>query len=76
MILSVADTGIGIAPEDQARVFEEFAQVESAQQKRVRGTGLGLPLVKKLASLLGGRVTLQSALGKGSARNSPMMARS
>jgi signal transduction histidine kinase/CheY-like chemotaxis protein len=65
-ILSVADTGIGIAVEDQARIFEEFVQIEGTHQKRVKGTGLGLPLVKKLAELLGGRVTLESGLGQGS----------
>jgi signal transduction histidine kinase/DNA-binding response OmpR family regulator len=63
---SVADTGIGIAPENQARVFEEFVQVESKLQTRTKGTGLGLPLSKHLAQLLGGKVTLESELGIGS----------
>lgn len=66
IIFSVADTGIGIAPEDQKRIFEEFTQVDSDLQKRVKGTGLGLPLSSKLAELLGGKVYLQSQLGKGS----------
>lgn len=63
---SVADTGIGIAPEDQVRIFDEYTQVEGPHQTRAKGTGLGLPLVRKLADLLGGRVLLKSALGKGS----------
>jgi signal transduction histidine kinase/ActR/RegA family two-component response regulator len=63
---AVSDTGIGIAPEDQARIFDEFIQVEHALQKRVKGTGLGLPLCKKLATLLGGSITVESILGGGS----------
>jgi signal transduction histidine kinase len=63
----VRDTGIGIAPEDQERVFQDFTQVDSHVQRRVRGTGLGLPLSKKLAVLLGGRIEFTSALGVGSA---------
>ena len=63
---AVADTGIGIAPADQQRIFEEFGQLDSPVQRRVRGTGLGLPLVRRLATLLGGSVTLESAPGMGS----------
>ncbi|MBD2081279.1 ATP-binding protein [Leptolyngbya sp. FACHB-17] len=63
---SVSDTGIGIAPEDQERVFEDFVQIESDLQKRTKGTGLGLPLTRKLTELLGGSVTVISELGKGS----------
>jgi len=63
---SVADTGLGIAPEHQQIIFEEFGQVENRLQHRVKGTGLGLPLCRKLADLLGGRVELESELGKGS----------
>jgi signal transduction histidine kinase/CheY-like chemotaxis protein len=63
---SVADTGIGIAPEDQPRIFEEFGQVENRLQARVKGTGLGLPLTRKLTELLGGRITLVSEPGVGS----------
>src|SRR5262249_15936283 len=59
---SVADTGIGIAAEDRARIFEEFTQLDHPLQRRVRGTGLGLPLVRKLAGLLGGDVPLHSQL--------------
>jgi signal transduction histidine kinase/CheY-like chemotaxis protein len=62
----VADTGIGIAPEDRERIFQEFSQVEHPLQHRVRGTGLGLPLCRRLAALLGGEVRVESALGLGS----------
>ncbi|WP_017315249.1 ATP-binding protein [Mastigocladopsis repens] len=63
---SVADTGIGIAPQDQERIFEDFVQIESHLQQRVKGTGLGLPLSRKLTELLGGSVWVNSELGKGS----------
>jgi signal transduction histidine kinase/CheY-like chemotaxis protein len=66
VVFSVADTGIGIAPEDQETIFHEFTQLEHPLQKRVKGTGLGLPLCKKLAELLGGSVSVQSTLGVGS----------
>lgn len=66
MTFAVADTGIGIALEDQARIFEEFTQVESRLQRQVKGTGLGLPLCRKLAGLLGGQIDLMSELGVGS----------
>ena len=63
---SVADTGIGIAQEDQARIFEEFSQLDHPIQKQVKGTGLGLPLCKKLAQLLGGSIEVKSRPGEGS----------
>jgi len=62
---SVTDSGIGIAPENQERIFEEYIQIESPIQKRTKGTGLGLPLSRKLAELLGGRVWIRSVLGEG-----------
>jgi len=66
VLCSVTDTGIGVAPADQERIFEEFTQLDNPVQKRVRGTGLGLPLVRKLATLLGGRVSVKSTVGVGS----------
>jgi signal transduction histidine kinase/CheY-like chemotaxis protein len=66
VLFSVADTGIGIAPEHQSMIFQEFAQLESPLQRKVRGTGLGLPLSKKLAELLGGSVSVISQPGLGS----------
>jgi signal transduction histidine kinase len=64
--ISVADTGIGIAPEDQATVFEEFRQVGTDYARKREGTGLGLALARRLVELHGGTLTLQSELGKGS----------
>jgi signal transduction histidine kinase/CheY-like chemotaxis protein len=63
---AVRDTGIGIAREHFDLVFEEFGQVDSPLQSRAKGTGLGLPLSRKLAELLGGTLTLDSEPGKGS----------
>ena len=65
-IFSVSDTGIGIAREDHERIFREFGQIESPVQRKVRGTGLGLPLSKKLAELIGGTLTVESEPGMGS----------
>jgi signal transduction histidine kinase len=66
VIIAVSDTGIGIAKENLPLVFEEFAQVDSPLQRKVKGTGLGLPLAKKFASLLGGTISVKSELGHGS----------
>jgi len=63
---AVSDTGIGIAPELHGALFEDFSQVDSPLQKRLRGTGLGLSLCKRFAALLGGEVGVESAPGVGS----------
>jgi len=63
--VSVTDTGVGIAPEDQEAIFEEFRQVGTAA-KKVEGTGLGLALSRKFIELHGGRIWVQSELGTGS----------
>jgi signal transduction histidine kinase len=63
--ISVSDTGIGIAPEDQEAVFEEFRQVGKAA-KKVEGTGLGFTLCRKFVELHGGRIWVKSQLGAGS----------
>ncbi|MGH9585890.1 MAG: ATP-binding response regulator, partial [Acidobacteriaceae bacterium] len=63
---SVADTGIGISETNQRIIFEEFGQVDSAMQRKVKGTGLGLPLSRKLAELMGGQVSVCSTVGVGS----------
>jgi PAS domain S-box-containing protein len=64
--LQVADTGIGIPPEEQARVFEPFHQIETSPSRRHSGSGLGLSIVHELVTLMGGEITLQSELGAGS----------
>jgi signal transduction histidine kinase/CheY-like chemotaxis protein len=66
VVFSVADTGIGIAPEDLERIFEDFTQLDHPVQRRFRGTGLGLPLTRKLTALLGGSIAVQSRPGLGS----------
>ncbi len=65
MEISVADTGIGIPPEEQERIFQEFQQVPGAEGKE-QGTGLGLALAKRLVELHGGTIRVQSAPGQGS----------
>jgi signal transduction histidine kinase len=66
VVVAVRDTGIGIAPEDHAAVFEEFRQVGRDYTKKQEGTGLGLTLTKKFVELHGGRIWVESEPGKGS----------
>jgi signal transduction histidine kinase len=63
----VADTGPGLSATDQQRVFEEFVQLGGERHGALRGSGLGLPLTRRLAALLGGDVSVRSKLGEGSA---------
>jgi len=64
--LAVADTGIGLTAEQQAKLFQEFTQADSLTARRYGGTGLGLALSRKLARMMGGDVTVTSEMGKGS----------
>ncbi len=66
VLFEVTDTGIGIPAEHLETVFQEFSQIENPLQERYRGTGLGLPLCRKMALLLGGKVWVKSELGRGS----------
>jgi signal transduction histidine kinase len=64
--IAVSDTGVGIAPEDQATIFEEFRQVGREDARKQEGTGLGLTLAKKFVELHGGQIGVQSDVGQGS----------
>jgi signal transduction histidine kinase len=64
--ISVIDTGPGIAPADQAKIFEEFQQVDNTSTRKKGGTGLGLSISRKIVELHGGRITVESEVGKGS----------
>ena len=64
--IGVIDTGVGIAAADLDKLFQSFAQIETGSKRRIEGTGLGLYLSRKLAELLGGRITVQSVQGQGS----------
>jgi signal transduction histidine kinase/CheY-like chemotaxis protein len=66
IVFAVRDTGIGVPPEHLDTIFQEFSQIENPLQRGVRGTGLGLPLSRKLAALLGGKLSVESIVGKGS----------
>jgi signal transduction histidine kinase len=63
---AVVDSGFGIAPEDQARIFDEFQQVDNSSTRKKGGTGLGLSISRKIVELHGGRITVESEVGKGS----------
>ncbi|MCK9408285.1 MAG: response regulator [Bacteriovoracaceae bacterium] len=64
--IEVIDSGIGIEPQNLGRIFEEFSQVDSSHSRKYQGTGLGLPIARRLAQLLGGDLTVDSIVGKGS----------
>jgi signal transduction histidine kinase len=64
--LCVADTGIGIGPEDQGRIFREFEQVDGSHSRKYAGTGLGLALTRKLVEIHGGTIRVESEVGRGS----------
>jgi signal transduction histidine kinase len=64
--LSVCDTGPGIPPADQAKIFEEFQQVDNTSTRKKGGTGLGLSISRRIVELHGGRITVDSEVGKGS----------
>jgi signal transduction histidine kinase len=64
-LVAVSDTGVGIAAEDQERVFEEFQQVDSSSTRKKGGTGLGLAIAKRIVELHGGRIWVESTLGRG-----------
>jgi signal transduction histidine kinase len=64
--ISVTDSGIGIAPEDQAKLFQEFVQLDASASRKYEGTGLGLALSRRLVELHGGAIGVESEVGKGS----------
>ncbi len=65
MKLIIEDNGIGIKKEDQKRIFNEFEQVDNSYERKYEGTGLGLPLTKKLVEMHGGEIFLISNIGTG-----------
>jgi len=64
--ISVADSGIGIAPEDHGRIFEDFKQLDNSPTRAYGGTGLGLSICRRLADIIGGEISVKSQLGQGS----------
>ena len=65
-LVAVADTGPGISAADQQRIFEEFQQVDSSSTRKKGGTGLGLAISKRIIELHGGRIWVESEIGRGS----------
>src|SRR5918999_6308917 len=65
-VVAVTDTGVGIAPEDRERIFEEFQQVDTSSTRKKGGTGLGLAIARRIVELHGGRIWVDSAPGRGS----------
>ncbi len=66
VMIEVSDTGIGIAPEHHERIFQDFVTIDASYERNAGGTGLGLPLCRRLARMMGGSLTVQSAIGAGS----------
>lgn len=66
LVFSVADTGLGIAPEDQGRIFDRFTRLNSGQESQNSGTGIGLAITRELVELMGGEIEVESVPGKGS----------
>ena len=64
--IAIRDTGVGIPPDDQAKVFEDFRQLDSSPARGYGGTGLGLSICRRLSQMLGGTIELESELGRGS----------
>jgi signal transduction histidine kinase len=64
-VLTVRDTGPGIAPEDHGKIFEEFQQVDSSNTRKKGGTGLGLAISKRMVEMQGGSISVESELGRG-----------
>lgn len=66
IVFTVADTGVGIKPEDMGKIFEYFSQTDIHKNRNIQGSGLGLPICKNLVELMGGRISVESEYGKGS----------